>query len=48
MLRELVPGASKIALLVNPGNPMHRLVLAEEIPREARNLGVHRCNSYFW
>ena len=30
ILRELVPGASKIALLVNPGNPMHRLVLAEE------------------
>ena len=40
ILRELVPGASKIALLVNPGNPMHRLILAEEIPRTARNLGV--------
>ena len=40
ILRELVPGASKIALLVNPGNPMHRLLLAEEIPRTARNLGV--------
>ena len=24
ILRELVPGASKIALLVNPDNPMHR------------------------
>jgi putative ABC transport system substrate-binding protein len=40
MLRELVPGASKIALLVNPGNSAHRLALAEEIPREARSLGV--------
>jgi putative tryptophan/tyrosine transport system substrate-binding protein len=40
ILRELVPGASKIALLMNPGNPMHRLVLAEEIPRLARNAGV--------
>ena len=28
ILRELVPGASKIALLVNPGNPMHRLIVS--------------------
>ena len=27
ILRELVPGASKIALLVNPDNPMQRLYL---------------------
>jgi putative ABC transport system substrate-binding protein len=40
ILRELVPGASKIALLVNPDNPMHRLTLVEEVPRTARNLGV--------
>ena len=40
ILRELVPGASKIALLVNPNNPLHRLTLAEEAPRAARNLGV--------
>jgi putative tryptophan/tyrosine transport system substrate-binding protein len=40
ILRELVPGASKIALLVNPDNPIHRLILAEEIPRTARKLGV--------
>jgi putative ABC transport system substrate-binding protein len=40
ILRELVPGASKIAILVNPGNPMHMLMLAEEVPRTARNLGV--------
>jgi putative ABC transport system substrate-binding protein len=40
ILRELVPSTSKIALLVNPGNPMHRLALDDEIPRAARNLGV--------
>ncbi len=40
ILREIVPSASKIAILANPGNPMHRLVLAEEVPRTARNLGV--------
>ena len=36
ILRELVPSASKIALLVNPGNPMHKLILAEELPRITR------------
>jgi putative tryptophan/tyrosine transport system substrate-binding protein len=40
ILRELVPGASKIAFLVNPGNPMHRLAVAEEVPRTARQLRV--------
>ncbi|MHC4041593.1 ABC transporter substrate-binding protein [Bradyrhizobium sp. 23AC] len=40
ILRELVPGASKVAILVNPDNPMHRLALAEEIPRTARELGM--------
>jgi putative ABC transport system substrate-binding protein len=40
ILRELVPGAAKIALLVNPNNPMQRLILAEEVPRAAQNLGV--------
>jgi len=40
MLREIVPSASKIAILVNPRNPMHRLVLAEEVPSSAQRLGV--------
>ena len=40
ILRELVPSAAKIALLVNPDNPIHRQILAEEVPRTARNLGV--------
>ena len=39
-LREMVPTASKIAILVNPGNPIHRLIVAEELPQIARNLGV--------
>jgi putative ABC transport system substrate-binding protein len=40
ILREMVPGASKIAILVNPGNPIHRLVVAEELPQAARKLGL--------
>jgi ABC-type uncharacterized transport system substrate-binding protein len=40
ILRELVPSASKIALLVNPGNPIHRLTLANEVSSTARALGV--------
>ena len=40
ILRELVPGASQIAILVNPGNPMHKLLLADEVPSTARKLGV--------
>jgi putative ABC transport system substrate-binding protein len=40
ILRELVPSASKIALLVNPGNPTHRLVLANEVSSAARSMGV--------
>ena len=39
-LREMVPTASKIAVLANPGNPIHRLVIAEELPRTAQKLGV--------
>ena len=40
ILREMVPTASKIAVLVNPGNAMHRLIVAEELPEIARKLGV--------
>ena len=40
ILRELVPGASKIAILLNPNNPTHRLALAEEVPSTIRDLGV--------
>jgi putative ABC transport system substrate-binding protein len=40
ILREMVPAASKIAILVNPGNPIQRLIVAEELPQTARKLGV--------
>jgi putative ABC transport system substrate-binding protein len=40
ILREIVPAASKIAVLANPSNPMHRLVIAKEVPDTARELGV--------
>jgi putative tryptophan/tyrosine transport system substrate-binding protein len=40
MLRELVPSASKIAILVNPTNPFHQKVVAEYVPRTAQSLGV--------
>jgi putative ABC transport system substrate-binding protein len=40
ILRQMVPAASKIAVLANPGNPVHRLQVAEELPEIARNLGV--------
>jgi putative tryptophan/tyrosine transport system substrate-binding protein len=38
ILRETT--VSKVAILVNPGNPIHRLIVAEELPEIARNLGV--------
>jgi putative ABC transport system substrate-binding protein len=40
IIRELIPGASKIAFLVNPRNPLHRELIAEGLPRIARNVGV--------
>jgi putative ABC transport system substrate-binding protein len=40
ILWEIVPTASKIAVLANPGNPMHRLIIAEELPQTAQKLGV--------
>ena len=40
ILRELVPSASKIAILANPGNSMHRLVLTNELSSTTRNMGV--------
>ena len=45
-LREMVPTASKIAILVNPGNPKHRLTVAEELPQTARKLGVCPGNGF--
>jgi putative tryptophan/tyrosine transport system substrate-binding protein len=39
IIQELVPGASKIALLVIPANPMHRLIVAD-VAGTARELGL--------
>jgi putative ABC transport system substrate-binding protein len=40
ILREMVPAASKIAVLINPSVADHRLFVAEELPETARKLGV--------
>jgi ABC-type uncharacterized transport system substrate-binding protein len=40
ILREMVPTASKIAVLANSGNPVHGLIVAEELPEAAQKLGV--------
>jgi putative ABC transport system substrate-binding protein len=40
ILWEIVPTASKIAVLANPGNPMHRLTIAQDLPETAQKLGV--------
>ncbi|MGD9884137.1 MAG: ABC transporter substrate-binding protein, partial [Reyranella sp.] len=40
LLREIVPSASKIAVLVNPTNPMHRLTVANDHPEIIQQLGV--------
>ena len=37
---QLVPTAAKIAILVNPDNPSHKLTVAEELPRTAQDLSV--------
>jgi putative ABC transport system substrate-binding protein len=39
-LREIVPAASKIAILVNPGNQVHMLIVAQDVPHTAQNLRV--------
>jgi putative tryptophan/tyrosine transport system substrate-binding protein len=39
MLREIVPTSSRIAVLANPGNPIHKLIVAEELPQLAQTLG---------
>jgi putative tryptophan/tyrosine transport system substrate-binding protein len=41
LLHEVVPKATRIAVLVNPTNEIHRITLAQEVPDAARQLGVH-------
>jgi putative ABC transport system substrate-binding protein len=40
ILREMVPAASKIAVLVNPTSADHRRQVAEDLPEIAQKLGV--------
>ena len=40
IFRELIPNVSKIAILVNPGNPIHGMVLAQELPHTGQELGA--------
>ena len=41
LLHHVVPKATRIAVLVNPGNEVMRTLAAQEIPEAARQLGVH-------
>jgi putative ABC transport system substrate-binding protein len=40
LLHQVVPKATRIAVLVNPANEMMRILAAQEIPEAARQLGV--------
>ena len=40
IMQELVSKASKIAILANPSNPIHKRVIAEELPQTTRKLGI--------
>jgi len=40
LLHQVVPNATRIAVLVNPANEMMRILAAQEIPEAARQLGI--------
>jgi putative ABC transport system substrate-binding protein len=40
LLHQAVPKATRIAMLINPTNEMHRILVPLEIPEAARRLGV--------
>jgi putative ABC transport system substrate-binding protein len=40
LLHQVVPKATRIGMLVNPTNAMHRILVPQEIPEAARRLGV--------
>ena len=40
LLHQIVPNSTRIAVLVNPTNAMHRILVPQEIPNAARQLGV--------
>jgi putative ABC transport system substrate-binding protein len=39
-LKEVVPSASKVAILFNPGNQVHRLIIADDVPRAVQTMRV--------
>jgi len=41
LLHQVAPKATRIGMLVNPTNAMHRILVPLEIPEAARQLGVH-------
>src|SRR5204862_5996153 len=40
LLHQIAPKATRIAMLVNPTSAMHRILVPQEIPDAARQLGV--------
>ena len=40
LLHQIVPKSTRIGVLVNPTNAMHRILVPQEIPDAARQLGV--------
>jgi len=40
LLHQVAPKATRVAMLVNPTNAMHRILVPQEIPEAARKLGV--------
>jgi putative ABC transport system substrate-binding protein len=40
LLHQVAPKATRIGMLVNPTNAMHRILVPQEIPNAARQLGV--------
>ena len=40
LLHQLAPKSTRIGMLVNPTNAMHRILVPQEIPEAARRLGV--------
>ncbi|MBI5320540.1 ABC transporter substrate-binding protein [Bradyrhizobium sp.] len=40
LIRELVPGASKVAILTTNSNPSHRKITTEELPQTARQMSL--------
>ena len=41
LLHQLVPNATRVGMLVNPDNVVHRVLVPQEIPEAARRLGLH-------